>query len=79
MDAEIAHAAFQEQSADRIRHAADPDLKTGAILHLGGDAPRDQAIDVARRRVRQFRCREIIAVDEVVDFAHVDAVAVPWQ
>ena len=72
--AEVADAAFQQQRADRIRHAADADLQAGAILDLGCDPARDGAVDLGRRRVRQLRGRLVVALDDVIDLADVNAV-----
>ena len=54
VDAEVADAAFRQQGADGVRHAADADLQAGAVLDLGGDQARDRAVDFGRRRVRQL-------------------------
>ena len=50
-------SACSSSDADRVRHAADADLQAGAVLDLGGDQAADRAVDVARRRVRQFGSR----------------------
>ena len=74
VDAEVAHAALEQQRADRVRHRADADLQARAVVDLGRDQAGDRAIDVGRRRVRQLRERLTAAFDDVVDLADVQAV-----
>ena len=54
VDAEVPDAAFRQQGADRVRHAADADLQAGAVLDLGGDEARDRAVDLGGRGVGQL-------------------------
>ena len=46
VDAKVAHAAFEQERADGIRHAADPDLQAVAVLDFRRDEPSDGAIDL---------------------------------
>ena len=55
VDAEVAHAALEQERADGVGHGADPDLQAIAVLDLGGDEPPDGGVDVADRRIRQLR------------------------
>ena len=72
--AQIAHAAFLQQSADGIRHAADPDLDAGAVFHLARDLPGDRMVDIAGRRIAQLGGRRVIALDDIVDLADMHAI-----
>jgi len=74
VDAEVAHTAFAQQRADRVRHRSDADLQAAAIVDLGGDALRDGAVNVGRRRVRDLRDGAVVARDHVVDLALVHRV-----
>ena len=67
-------AAFEQQGADRVRHAADADLQAGAVLDLGGDEAADGAVDIGDRRRRELGGRRAVTVDDDVDLTHVDAV-----
>ena len=49
VDAEVAHAALEQQRADRVRHGADADLQAAAVLDLGGDQLRHRAVDLGRQ------------------------------
>ncbi len=71
VDAEVADARVLQEPADGVRHAADPDLETGAVAHLGGDQRRDLAVDVGGARVADLRDGVVAAVDHVVDLARV--------
>ena len=73
MDAEIAHAALEQDRAHRVRHGADADLQAIAVLDLRGDEPPDGGVHVADRRIRQLRRRTVVAFDHEVHFADVDA------
>ena len=74
MDAEVAHAALEQERADGVRHGADADLQAIAVLDLGGDEP-------ARRRRRRRGPVDSAAPAQgpsspsmhVVHFADVDA------
>ena len=74
MDAEVAHSAFQQGGADRVRHPANPDLQTRAVLDLRCDKPPDRAVDFCEWGIRQFRGRRIVAVDHEIHFADMDPV-----
>ena len=50
MHAKIAHAAFEQQPAHRIRHAANADLQAVADVDFCGDEPPHGGVNVARRR-----------------------------
>ena len=73
MDAEVADAAVEQERADRIRHAADADLQAVAVFDVRRDEPPHRAIDRRRRRIRQLRRGRVVALDDVVHFAHVHA------
>ena len=70
----ILHSAFQQQAAYGVGHAADPDLKTGAILDFGCNAPSHHAVNLARLRIGQLRARLMIALNDEIDLAHMHAV-----
>src|SRR6516225_4565960 len=74
MDSQILHSRFQQQGAYRVGHAADSDLKTGAVLHFGGNEPGHDAVNIVRLRIRQLRARLVIALDDELDLAEVNAV-----
>ncbi len=76
MYAKIANAAFEQQRADRIWHAANADLQAGTILDLGGDATGHCGIDFGRLWIGQFRRRIVVAFDDVIDLAYVNPVLV---
>ena len=69
MNAQIARAALQQLRADRIRHAADADLQTGAVLDLVGDEFTHRNVHFRGRRIRQFGRGLIIALDDIIDLA----------
>ena len=72
VDAEIAHAALEQDRAHGVRHGADPDLQAIAVLDLRGDEPSDGGVDVADRRIRQLRCGTVVPFDHEVHFADVN-------
>ena len=74
MDAEVAHAAVQQQRAHRVGHRADPDLQARSVLDLGRDEAGDLTIDVGGHRLRKLRKRQTGTVDDVVDLADVQPV-----
>ena len=74
VDAEVAHAALQQQRAHGIRHRADADLQTRAVFDLAGDQSRHGTVGISRCRVRQLGHRLTVTFDDVVDLADVEAV-----
>ena len=73
MDAQVLHAAFEQQRADGVGHAADADLQAGAILDLGAIC-RATVRSISVGSVGQLRGRLLVALDDVVDLADVHAV-----
>ena len=63
-----------KESAYGIRHSADPDLKTRAVLNFGGNAPGHDAVNLAWLRIRQLHARLVIAFNDEIDLAHVHTV-----
>src|ERR1019366_2474881 len=76
MDAKIADPAFEQQRANRVGHAADTYLQAGAVINLAGDEARNGLVDLGWLRVGQLRRRLVVALDDVVDLADMDAVPV---
>ena len=74
VDAEVAYAGLLEERAHGVRHRADADLQTRAVVDLRRDQTRDRAIGVGRRDARQLRQRVAAALDDVVDLALVQTV-----
>src|SRR5215469_15399122 len=74
MDPQILHSAFQQQRAHGVGHATDSDLKTGAILDFGGNAPCHDAVNVVRLRIRQLGAGLVIPLNDEIDLADVHTV-----
>ena len=74
MDAEVADAAFRQEGADGARHAADADLQAGPVLDFGGDEARDGAVDLGGRGGGQLGDGLMVAFDDVVHLAQMNAV-----
>ena len=73
VDAEIAHAALEQERAHGVRHGADPDLQAIPVPDLGGDEPADSDVEVADWRIRQLRCGTVVPFDHEVHFADMEA------
>jgi hypothetical protein len=41
VNAKVSHTAFHQQRAHRIRHRADTDLQTSAVVDIGCNQSRD--------------------------------------
>ena len=77
MDAEVAHATFEEKRAHGIGHGADPDLQARAVLNLRCNKPGHGAVSLRRSRVRKLGQRLTGPVDNEVDHASVQSVVDP--
>ena len=73
VDAQVLHAAFEQDGAHGVGHGADAHLQAVAVLDLGGDEPTHRGVYVADGWIGQLRCGGVVALDDVVHLADVDA------
>jgi hypothetical protein len=71
--AQVLHAALEQERAHGVGHGADAHLQAVAVFDLRGDEPSHRGVHVADGWIGQLRRGGVVAFDDVVHLADVDA------